>query len=303
MTDLDLRLPDGRVASVWDGGDAAGVPVVFFHGCPDSRRAAVTGHEGALRAGVRLVAASRPGYSATEVPGPVHADTHLDVADDTAAVADALGLDTFAVLGMSVGGPYALATAARVPDRVTAAGVVAAPADVPSLDPPVHRDGLDADEVAFFADLAVTEPAVAAERMRPDFEQWVAGLDPADENDGALAQRWLGILPESDRAFLAQLDGAELARAAREAVGRSEGYLRDAAIAFRAWPFDVADIGAPVHAWYGSEDANYSIRNGTWLAERLGATLVVREGSTHLATLADHWHDTFVTLTRKRPVP
>ena len=303
MTSRTLRLPDGRAVSVWEGGDPAGTPVLFFHGCPDSRRAAVTGHEPAARAGVRLVAASRPGYSATDVPGPVHPGTHLDVADDTVAVADALDLTGFAVLGMSVGGPYALATAARHPQRITAAGVVAAPADVPSLTPPVHRDGLGDEETTFFAGLAVTDPAASVEQLRPDFETWVAGLDPDDSNDDALAARWLAVLPEADRAAVAPLDSAELAAAAREAVGRSEGYLRDAAIAFRAWPFAVTDVRATVHAWYGGEDPNYSVRNGEWLAEHAGATLVVRDGATHLVTLVDHWEDMLVTLTRKTSVP
>ena len=91
----------------------------------------------------------------------------------------------------------------------------------------------------------------------------------------------------------------EIAAAAREAVGRSEGYLRDAAISFRAWPFDVADVRVPVHAWYGSADPNYSPRNGTWLAEHAGADLAIRDGATHLATLIDHWEDMLVTLTRR----
>jgi pimeloyl-ACP methyl ester carboxylesterase len=178
-------------------------------------------------------------------------------------------------------------------------GVVAAPAEVPSLDPPVHRDGITDDEAMFFARLAATDPVTALESMRADFEQWVAGLDPADGNDPALASRWLGILPDADRARVERAGATELAAAAREAVGRSEGYLRDAAISFRAWPFDVAAVQVPVHAWYGSADPNYSTRNGTWLVEHAGADLVVRDCASHLATLVDHWEDMLVTLTRR----
>jgi len=57
------------------------------------------------------------------------------VADDVVAVADQLGVRRFAVLGMSIGGPYALACAVQHPDRVTAVGVAASPASVPQLDP------------------------------------------------------------------------------------------------------------------------------------------------------------------------
>jgi hypothetical protein len=135
--------------------------------------------------------------------------------------------------------------------------------------------------------------------MRVDFEQWVARVDPADGNDAALAARWLGILPDADLARVERAGATELAAAAREAVGRSEGYLRDAAISFRAWPFDVADVRVPVHAWYGSDDPSYSTRNGTWLVDHAGADLVIHQGATHLAMLVDHWQDMLVTLTRR----
>jgi len=263
--DRELALPDGRNVSVWDGGDPDGEPVVFFHGCPDSRRAAHSGDEAARRAGVRLVAASRPGYSATDVPGPLTGAEHLAVADDTVTLAGLLGIDAFAVLGMSVGGPYALATAARHPERITAAGVVEAPAEVPRLVPPVHRDGLTPDQQAYYRSLAGLDAGRAGEQMRPEFEAWVTALDERDE----------------------------------EAVGCSDGYLRDAAISFRAWPFSVEDVRCPVFAWYGDGDDQYSIRNGQWIAEHTGARLVVREGNGHLATLVEHWDDMLVTLTRK----
>ena len=52
MTDTDeLRLADGRRVQLWVGGDPVGTPVVFFHGCPDTRRAAMTGHDAAARSG------------------------------------------------------------------------------------------------------------------------------------------------------------------------------------------------------------------------------------------------------------
>ena len=127
----ELRLRDGRRLSLWEGGDPTGRPVIFFHGCPDSRRAAISGHVAAAAVGARLVAASRPGYSASDLPEHAQptGDEHVDVAHDTAELADRLGIGRFAVLGMSVGGPYAVATAALHPDRVRAAGVVEAPGD------------------------------------------------------------------------------------------------------------------------------------------------------------------------------
>ena len=198
MTDPEVvRLPDGRRAHLWQGGATTGPAVLFFHGCPDTRLAARPGDDAARRLGVRLVAVSRPGYGRSDSA----ASGHLSVADDTVAVADLLGIDRFAVLGMSVGGPYALACAAVHPQRVTAIGIVAAPALVPALDPPWPRDGLAPDEREFFARLARTPVDECVELMRPDFEEFVARVAPDDPDDEALARRWVGGLPRTTRPW------------------------------------------------------------------------------------------------------
>ena len=161
------------------------------------------------------------------------------------AVADLLGIDRFAVLGMSVGGPYALACAAAHPERVTAIGIVAAPALVPALDPPWPRDGLSPDEQEFFARLARTPVDECVELMRPDFEEFVARVAPDDPDDEALARRWVGGLPPHDAALVAALPDADIAEQVRESVGRTDGYLRDAAVSFRDWEFDAGQVRCP----------------------------------------------------------
>ncbi|MEV0799271.1 alpha/beta hydrolase [Kribbella sp. NPDC050281] len=290
-----MRLGDGRWVQIWAGGSPGGTPVLFLPGCPDTRHAAYPGEQAALRADVRLVAVNRPGYGRSDS----HASTHLSVADDVVAVADALGIDRFAVLGMSIGGPYALACAARHPDRVTAVGVLASSANVPELDPPYHRDDLGPDEQAFFARLASMTPDEAAEHMRADFMQYVDRLDPTDPDDEALVRRFVAQLPPYD-AEIATRQGTTAAGAAvREALANPDGYLRDAAISFRRWDFRPEAITCPTFLWYGELDANASVRNGHWLAAHLPhATLVIREQSTHLAVLQDHWDDVLTTLIR-----
>ena len=117
---MPLALGDGRTLAWSEGGDPAGTPVLFFHGCPDTRRAAWTGHDAAHAAGVRLIAANRPGYGASTPASP----SYELVVGDVAELADSLGLDRFAVIGMSVGGTFALACAAYHPDRVSAVALV-----------------------------------------------------------------------------------------------------------------------------------------------------------------------------------
>jgi pimeloyl-ACP methyl ester carboxylesterase len=113
-------------------GDPDGFPVLFFHGTPGSR----LGHDrlgaAALVRGLRLVCPDRAGIGRA---APARGRRALaDAADDVAALADHLGLDRFAVVGYSGGGAYALAAAARLGQRVSAVGLLAAAG-------PCDRDG------------------------------------------------------------------------------------------------------------------------------------------------------------------
>ncbi len=71
----------------------------------------------AARRGIRLVSYARPSYGgSTSSPGRDVASA----AGDVAQLADSLGLQRFAVMGSSGGGPHALACAARLGRRVVA---------------------------------------------------------------------------------------------------------------------------------------------------------------------------------------
>ncbi len=279
-------LRDGRTLAWSEGGDPHGRPVLFFHGCPDTRRAAQSGYGAARRLGVRLIAANRPGYGASTPAGP----SYRRVADDAADLADRLGIDRFAVAGMSVGGTFALACAAHHPDRVRAAALVASPGEAPRMDPPCTRDDLDEAGLAWYAALAERSAEDNLEVVRPDFLAWRSTVDPEDPDDAALAARWTSALPAEDRAVLADRTPADLAADAREALLVPDGYLGDASLVFARWPFDLADVGCPVSLWYGERDANAPPRNGRWLAGHLpDARLRVLPGLGHLESLVRSW--------------
>jgi pimeloyl-ACP methyl ester carboxylesterase len=116
VTSVILR--DGRRLGFDSWGDPGGPPLLYLHGAAGSP---VEGCEALLRAvgrlGMRFVMVSRPGFGVSD---PHPGRTILDHADDIGQLADALGLDRFGVLGCSAGGPYALACAALLGDRVAA---------------------------------------------------------------------------------------------------------------------------------------------------------------------------------------
>ena len=119
----DVVLDDGRVLRVHDTGPGSGrLAVLWHHGSPQTGALLPPLVEAAAERSVRLVSYGRPSYGgSTPRPGRDVASA----AGDVAQLADALGLDRFATMGASGGGPHALACAALLPERVTGAVVLA----------------------------------------------------------------------------------------------------------------------------------------------------------------------------------
>ena len=131
-TDRTIRLRDGRRLGYAEWGDPGGRPLLYFHGWPGSRLEGRLGDEAARARGVRLIALDRPGMGLSDYQPR---RTLVDWPDDVIQVAAALGLDRFAVLGISGGGPFAAACAWKLSEQLTGAGIVSclAPVDVPGV--------------------------------------------------------------------------------------------------------------------------------------------------------------------------
>lgn len=113
--DEQLTLPDGRILSYCQFGRIDGRPVFYFHGFPSSRLEAALSHEVALKLGLRVIAADRPGYGRSS---PQPGRTLSNWAEDVAELADHLSIARFDVAAVSGGGPYALACAYYLAHRV-----------------------------------------------------------------------------------------------------------------------------------------------------------------------------------------
>src|SRR5437773_2325134 len=101
-----IRLRDGRQLGFEEHGLAAGRAIFFFHGIPQSRVRGRMIAAHAERYAGRLIAVDRPGIGLSDFqPGR----TIADWPDDVAELADALGIERFAILAISAGCAYALA--------------------------------------------------------------------------------------------------------------------------------------------------------------------------------------------------
>ena len=278
-TDQTLTLPDGRTLGYDDVGDPAGVPVLYVHGSPDSRRARHPDDGLATAAGVRLVAVDRPGAGLST---PHRTGTVGSFADDAVALADHLGVDRWGVLAWSAGSVFALAIAARHPDRVrrvvVAAGLVPFEADATPgiLD---HADGGRWMVAELGAELGGAQLAEMAAPMLAPF--------PCD---AALAREHvLEHADEARRALFDAIPGALDAMAAGVAdsvASGLDGLSRDLELQVEDLDVDLAAVTAPVELWYGSLDTTAPPSFGEWWAERLPHTaLHVFPGEGHLVAL------------------
>ncbi|WP_433888721.1 alpha/beta fold hydrolase [Streptomyces sp. CA-111067] len=272
----DVKVPDGRQLTVEISGDPHGTPVFLLHGTPGSRLGPAPRGLMLYHQGVRLIAYDRPGYGSSDrLP---HRNV-ADVAQDVAAIADALGADRFAVLGRSGGGPHALACAALLPERVTRAAALV------SLAPPT-ADGLD-----WFAGMSpsnVAEYTTAAAGP----ERLAASLVPrsdairADPDQLLVQLRW--ELTEPDRRVVSDAGiRSMLVRNYREALRTSaDGWIDDAVAFCNPWGFDPADIKVPVLLWHGEEDVFSPVGHTRWLADRIpGATALLQPEAAHFTAL------------------
>src|SRR5450631_4216461 len=113
-----IVVSDGRVLCFAEWGDPAGFPVFSLHGTPGGRLNRHPDESKYAVAGARVITYDRPGYGSS---GREQGRSVVDCVHDVAAIADALGIERFAVTGGSGGGPHSLAVAARLGSRVTRA--------------------------------------------------------------------------------------------------------------------------------------------------------------------------------------
>jgi pimeloyl-ACP methyl ester carboxylesterase len=240
-----VALPDGRRLAWSSAGPDDGVPLLYLHGAIGTpiRR---TPDLDALIAGlgIRHIAVDRPGFGRSDpCPGRRIADFPADLE----CLADRLGLGRFAVVGVSAGGPYALACARALPDRA------AATAAVSSLSPlcPPHAGRWMPAHLRF---------GLRALVRRPDLAE-------------RLAMRAIRLVERRQRALtrLVRATGDGTAATAIEsflaaAAGGVRGMIHDYLTCCTAWGFDPREVHGEVHIWHGERDRFVPVEHARALA-------------------------------------
>lgn len=280
------ELPGGRTLAWCEYGRADGVPLLYFHGIPGSRIDGRLTDGVAAEAGVRMIAIDRPGFGRSTRPDGRRSYTGWPA--DVAHFADALELERFAVLGYSCGGPYALAAAEALGERISKVGLVSsvAPSEMPR-----YRAGTASTDHAM---LLLSRPApwlargllgMALRQARGNPEKFAGGVDrdfaaPADQ----------AILDEGLRAVLPEL----FSEAGRNGPA---GIVEDFAVWARPSGLSLRRITRPVLLFHGEDDRSIPIAHSRWLAAQIpGAELTAWPGAGHLHT-GERWGEVFSRLT------
>ena len=287
ICDGHLQLRDGRTMGYAEYGEPAGRPVLQFHGTPSSRllcpNPAIT-----AALGVRHIILERPGFGLSDFrPGR----TLLDWPDDVEDAASLLGLERFALVGASGGGPYVAACAYKMPHRLTAAAICGgmAPIDAPGVRaslPPIRRTG---------AALGRWAPWL----LRPLL--WLT-QNPQRSPDRFLA-RYTSHNLEPDRTLLADPGFRTMLRANYQEATRQgmAGFAWDVRLVSKPWGFRLEDIASPIHLWHGDKDTSTPQAMAEHMARAIpNSRLTVLPNEGHFL-LFTRWKEILSSLLEVRP--
>ncbi len=270
---MEVRLSDGRVIALEVVGDRAAMPVLLCHGLADSRLAAHWFRQTATDLGLCVIAPDRPGTGGSDRR---RLSQLADWTAEAEQLLDALGVSSAAVLGVSGGGPFAAACAARIPGRVRSLMLVAA-LGLPEWP----TDGMASGE----------RLSLTLARHAPDFSGW--SLDRL----AALARRRPELFlrlaataqPDVDIRALQEPDMREsfLSCFVEAFRAGSWGVAQDLRVLTRPWGFDLGSITVPTWVRQGGADTTVPVHHARRYAAAIpGANLEIYPGQGHFSVLS-----------------
>jgi pimeloyl-ACP methyl ester carboxylesterase len=244
MADQTFKLSTGRTLGYAEFGDPRGTPLFYFHGWPSSRLQGELFDETGKRRGLRILAPDRPGIGLSNFqPGRTLADWPVLMGE----LAERVGAEKFYVLGVSGGGPYALACAHAMPERLLGAAVVCGAPSLRIVGTAglfwAYKLGLWAQHRVPFALRPGLRVAgwIAGRKLTQWPQNWLSRLYAAEDRRALQDERMHRIMMQSGRQAL---------------LGDVRALRLDGLIYSSDWGFDLGEIRLPVRFWHGDEDWN-----------------------------------------------
>ena len=241
-----IPIGNGRQLGYAEYGAHDGRPVVWFHGTPGARGQVVpTTRAEADERHIRLIVVERPGYGESTSH---RYNAVIEWARDLERFVDALEIDRFAVVGMSGGGPYALACAHELPERIAVAATLG------GVAPTVGNEAAPGGGGVALACALAPFLKYTWGPLGWGSAQLIKLLSPVAD-PGMIA--FLQLMPSDDQIVFAERSARhsftqDLIDASQ--AGRMQGLYLDAMLYASPWGFSLRQIGTRVHLWQGDED-------------------------------------------------
>ncbi|KAL0941367.1 alpha/beta hydrolase [Colletotrichum truncatum] len=278
----EFILSDGRKLGVAYYGARSGSAVFYLHGYPGCRLSGGVFFDApGKKLGARIIAVDRPGIGNSS-PQPGRA--LLDFPNDIRELAEHLNLQSYGIIGVSGGGPYALACAYSLPEEnlksVSVIGGVA-PIDV-------GMKGMNWGNWLTFIGLLYFPIIIRWLQIR------VVTILNSMPNEKLVELVLSGLAKKSSRWISPDLETLKdpefltmVLDLYREHYKQGvDGYMEDGRVLTSNWGFRLETIhpSIPVQLWYSKKDTNVPFRMGEAIASRLSSRpdFHVDEDETHL---------------------
>ncbi len=259
-----ISLPDGRKLGYLIIGE--GKPVFYFHGSPLSRLDVLNLRGVAHSRHLQMIGVDRPGFGlSTFKPNRTIRDFSVDVG----FLADHLGIDRFSLIGYSSGGPYGIACAASMPDRVTRAIIVG------GISLPIDYSELPKEAQTYSR--LVLKPVIGTmvvKKQRDTFLKWAEAPDDFIKTN--VGRKAIEYFPESDLKFWTQPSDARdlffrsVVEAFRQGSDSVKSLIQEERLFQSEWDVDLRQIPpGVVYIWHGGADNNVPISNANRNAEMI----------------------------------
>jgi pimeloyl-ACP methyl ester carboxylesterase len=264
-----MTLPDGRRLAYQALG-AQGAPVALvLHGTPVSSRQLAGLDRPARDRGLALIVPDRAGYGGSAYEP---SRTIASSARDLGELIRRQGLDGCAVIGLSGGGPTALACGVLLAGQVTAVATVGSVAPMVPRSPLLPPDRLV---------IRTARRSQAATRL-----MFAAAVHAGRIRTERTLDRFASLLAEADAALLREngdLRAGFLDDLRHPSPTTARATARDFWLFARQWDADIADIAVPAHIWHGTEDRNVPVAHARVIAAACpAARLHMVEGGGHM---------------------
>lgn len=260
MSDHTIQLRNGLKLGYAEYGDSQGTVIFYYHGWPSARVQGELMDEVGKRYGLRIVAPDRPGIGLSDFQPK---RTLLDWPDTLEQLAAHVKAEKFHVMGWSGGGPYVLATAKCMPERLISATICCGA-------PPLTFLGYEHMFWVYRLMIRLRHafPSILGVLLR------AGKIISSGEPDKAPLKWFMAMLGSEDRRVLSDPAIFKIVRLGiLEALRRGPRMvIADADIYLSEWGFELSSIDTLIHFWHGKEDRNISWKYSEQVASLMANT-------------------------------